>query len=272
MIPTVEDDGSRENPLDGFLPVDGWVAYHGTSSVFADRLESEGLKADNGVWTPEDCRAVCDAFKKLHWLGLNNGGYLILGAWGPNRDVRVSGKRHIYLAESYSQAAVYGRAPGETSQTLLRSLEDLLSFQTDGELRAEHVDSLKRKLHEPEFSSAREDVLAAILLAENIEWLVLLNRVFKPLLEQLRQITSQHQRVVYAVLLDKSTLGGGAFSQPMGIEVTKNVPPSQIIAKAFPVAPRKSDREIGPDTPPGHIDAMFRRFAIWHSRIAEANA
>jgi hypothetical protein len=273
LIPTVADDGSQENPLELFLPVEGSVAYHGTSSVFADRIESVGLGSDNGVWTPEDCRAVCGVFEKLQWFGLSNGGYVVLGPWGPDRDVETTGHRHIYLAETYSLAASYARAPGgETSEALLKSLDDLVRFQADERIRREHITQLRRKLGSSGGSAASEIILAATGLAENSQWLAVNNEAFQSLRERLRQLTLNHKRVVYAVLLDKATLRGGTFSTSMGIEVTKPIPARQIIAKAFPVAPRKSGREIGPDTPPGRFDALMELWATWSSRVDEANA
>lgn len=82
-----------DNPLEAYLPPDGWVAYHGTSSVFADRIEAEGLSPENGVWTAEDCRAVCEVFEKLQWFGLSNGGFVVLRPWGPDRDVPMTGQQ-----------------------------------------------------------------------------------------------------------------------------------------------------------------------------------
>jgi hypothetical protein len=39
LISNVADEGSGDNPLKAYLPVDGWVAYHGTCTVFAGGTE-----------------------------------------------------------------------------------------------------------------------------------------------------------------------------------------------------------------------------------------
>ena len=288
MLPTVEDDGSGENPLAHHVPVDGWVAYHGTSSVFADRIERAGLSPDNGLWTAEDSRATCEVFEKLQWYGLTNGGYVVLGTWGPGRDLSITGRRHIYLAETYTHASGYAHAPaGETSEALLKSLDDLRRFQTDALVRQEHITQLRTKLYKMSNLGGRsqargrtpssqhspvEEVASAIRLAENVEWLEVHNQRFDSLRERLNQATLDHRPVVYAVLLDKSTLRGGFFSSSMGIEVSRPIPPGKIVAKAFPVAQRKSDREISRDSPPGRFDALMKLWATWESRLEEANA
>lgn len=288
LIPIIADDGSGDNPLRPYLPAEGWVAYHGTSSAFADRIESAGLTADNGVWTPDDCRAVCRVFESLQWYGLTDDGYAVLGPWGPGRDISISGRRHIYLAETFTRASLYARVPlGETSHALVGSLEDLQRFEADEGIRAEHVADLEKKLRRmgfepsgatrhgtppPALAEPVRTLVNAIHLTQKIDWLEARNEEFRALRERLELLTVQHRPVVYAVLLDKATWRGGWYSPSMGIEVIKTIPPPLILAKAFPVAVREDDRMISANSPPGRFETLMKLDAIWEARAKEANA
>src|SRR5437899_958715 len=117
MIPTVADDLS-ENPLERFVPPRKYVAYHGTSSVYSASIEATGLDPKLAPWTAAECRAVCAVFDALEWsgtFGLEEISYPTLAAWGPSRDIPVSGRRHLYLAHTFRGATVYANvAGGET--------------------------------------------------------------------------------------------------------------------------------------------------------------
>lgn len=256
--------------------------------IFADRVESAGLTADNGVWTPQDCHAVCRVFEKLQWYGLTDDGYVVLGPWGPGRDLPLSGRRHIYLAETFTRASLYAHVPlGETSRALVGSLQDLQRFEADEGIRAKHVADLEGKLRRmgfesdgstrrgtppPALAEVVRKLVTAIHLTQKSDWLKARNEGFRPLRERLELLTAQHLPVVYAVLLDKATWRGGWYSSSMGIEVIKTIPAQQILAKAFPVAVREDDRTISANSPAGQFEALMERDAMWEARAKEANA
>jgi hypothetical protein len=145
-VPLVADDGVSENPFEPLLPKTGEIGYHGTSAAYCESIESHGLWHTWQPFTLQDCVEVTKAFEKLQWFGSRQPPIADVGVlrrWGPQRDARLSGYRHMYLAESCAEATVYASFPGgETVSPLIYCIEGLLEFSGNASLRASHVESL----------------------------------------------------------------------------------------------------------------------------------
>lgn len=262
QLPSVVDDGASDNPLAEFVKDRGFVAYHGTSSAYSESIERHGLSHEHLPFTSEECGRVVEAFRKLEWYGWREdpnvgSGIGVLAHWGPSRDRKRSGHRHVYLAETYGRATIFANFPGgETVCALRHSIEQLVDFVERADLRQAHVDRLADWLRRygytfdasysvtptPAVSTpAAQRRLDAIAASRDIEWLQRDLVDLAPLLERIRSIAASHQPVVYAIQVDpngstpdyvSAGTSIGLFS-PMGIEVMHAISPDRLLGKAM---------------------------------------
>lgn len=275
-LPTVVDDGQSANPLASFIPKDAWIAYHGTSSAYAQSIESAGLTPSASPWTIEDARAVCAVYDRMEWAGPPSRGlgapYPALRVWTLDHDIERTGQRHLYFAECFARATTYaGMVGGETVRALISCLEDLLRLEQEPELRNDQVVRLVRQLRplgyelDSEYRLLRalhgthpsaDAHVDAIARVRNIEWIRAQNETFAPLLERLRRVKADHEGIVYAVRLTPELLVGAGYSN-MGIEVHRSIPASHLVAKATSTVARA--REHMTVCPPEDIQAWTER-------------
>lgn len=254
-----------------------------------------GLDPRLAPWSTDDARLVCGLFERLHWSGVGSGplgeekdqrpGYPLLSSWLVNRDLRISGARHIYLAETFSRATLYACATpgGEATQALAKAIDDLAQFGRDGELRLDHAERLRRQLTtvgyivDPsgELQAARagrqgsaDSKLAAIKLCKDMGWLARAKEDLQAIRLRLRNMETEHEPVVYVVGVSRSLLRGGSYSN-MGIELVRPIPPRFLLAKATGVIKRSSEGDIS-DRP--RFKEWQRLMGLWGQRLQAVNS
>lgn len=281
MIPQVPDDGSRDDPLESLIPVGGWIAYHGTSSAYVSSIESLGLSADYAPWTPAECRAVCAVYEKLHWFGTSLA-FGVLSVWGPDRDIAVSGRRHVYLTETFARATAYARPPGgEILCALVSCIEELDRYQNDRDLREKHLTRLaadlgssgyvpdragKVKRKSSELPLDVQKKVDAMQSSMDLGWLKNEITNLQLLRERLTEIQRGHRPVVYAVVVDRGLLEGAYFSTAMGLEITQSIPPDRLVGKASPISERDQTVRSGDD-----FESRLALWNLWHQRVDQVN-
>lgn len=266
-IPVVCDDGRARNPLEEYVRGRGLVAYHGTSSAYSQSIEINGLSADHMPVRAEDCARVVSAYERLQWFGWRHdpnvgSGISVLAPWGPSRDIKITGHRHLYLAETFARATVFANFPGgETVCALKHCIEQLFEFSERAYLRDAHLQDLAAELEElsdlvhdtgrgpsgvaPSLPRI-EQLRRAVEDTRQFRWLDDERERLRTVLKHLHGIVARHEPVVYAARVEAevSTPGGKiAVSEfvgrsTMGIEVTEPIPASRLLAKAIRVKAR----------------------------------
>jgi len=274
----VKDDGSS-NPFPPAVRSDDWIAYHGTSAAYAQKIEVEGL-GHGGVpeWF-DDARRLFEFCKEIGYYGVSPGGVTTLPFAVSDSEVN-SGFKRIYLAESFERACVFATAGGgESVHAIGIALDDLRRFVTSPELLQGHREQLALQtvevggdpevMRDPGRREAaagswhpRSDVRKihrALSLLESAEWLEQRVASFQRLGDLVDAIREQHAPVVYAVRLTPDELMDGEYSHGIGIAL-HTVPPDRLVARC------DLEFERDPSQSPGDDDGLLA-FLRWTERF-----
>jgi hypothetical protein len=285
LIPNHPDDGTVDNPLESSLPDSGWVAYHGTSSIFASSIETRGLNPRLAIWTRDDCQKVCEVYDTIEWGGSDNpkrgklhGGYPVLRVYVLDYYADFDGVRSLYLSESFARATRYAALPGgETATALLDCLEELVRLEQETDLRLTHIRRLARQFRSVGYEidasyqlrraplgrhPSYDAKLRAIDLLRNSDWLRARNQEFAELRKRLASALTEGEPVVYAVRVRKQLLADAQYSD-MGIQIRQPIPPENLLCKSQPAIAR----------PPGATTAADLEVReVWRDRVDEAQS
>lgn len=122
---------------------DDWVAYHGTSSLFEDCIEREGISPASSAASDELVAAVVSVYREMEWCGEHGGGYRVLQAYTPFASERG---HPVWLAESSCRAMLYATsdfAGGEIVRGVRHAIGDLQEYLVNPAMRTRHEEQLQ---------------------------------------------------------------------------------------------------------------------------------
>lgn len=260
----VDDDGSP-NPFPPAIRSDDWIAYHGTSAAYAEKIEAEGL-GHGGIpeWF-EDARRLFELSKELYYFG-RPGGFSTLPFAVSEGEVS-SGAKLVHLAEDFERACVFAFATGGESINAIRiALDDLLTFVSSPERQQEHHDQLVlrsatvggdpsiMRAPGPREAAARDwhptsevfKIHRALSLLESPGELQRQVARFARLGSLVDEIQQKHAPLVYAVRLSPAESIDGSYSSSRGIAL-RVVPPDRLVAKCHLKFTRDSNPPLDDD-------------------------
>lgn len=214
-----------------YICLDPMVAYHGTSSVFEDQIDSEGLRRTASLVTKEEITQLTSIFEDMQWCGISGGGYPVLKPFSLDFDFRRGHQKPVFLAESSYRAllyACYDWCGGETARAVRYCLADLRRYLASAEVRDEHLETLWYEYNELEKCHA---LLPARPRPVNLLWLKREMERLSRLAERVDSVVSRHTHgVVYAVKFSEAEAALILNSGSMGIEVN-SISSRQLISK-----------------------------------------
>lgn len=206
-------------------------------------------------------------YDRIQWIG-PSVGIGVLRACGPHYDIERSGVRSTYLTETYARASSYAqRLGGEVLTALVDALRDLEVFSRDRDVRLRHarrfVDEVAKGYPD---GSDHEWAMSVVSACTRAGWLQEENARLAPLLQRLLAVQREHEPIVYAIAVDKELLRGAIHSDPMGLRISRWIPPERIMAKAVGV----TRREPRPGEAHLVMEGIVLAFA-WGRRVAAVN-
>ena len=144
-----------------------WIVFHGTSSIFEERILAQGLSwKENNHYSISVVDSIVNQYEKMYWFGEDTGGFAVLKPFSLVGDFRKSDSKPIFLAEEASSAITYASkdfAGGETARAIRKSLSDLEKYCINPKLRSNHLQKLwKALLPDPSWYHALPEYLRDI--------------------------------------------------------------------------------------------------------------
>lgn len=228
---------------------DGWVLFHGTSSVYEERIDSEGLRPGQGAVTRAHLERLGSIYEGLGWCGWDSGGYAVLRGFSMSFDEAVVGGR-LFLAESSKRAALYASSDfrgGEKVRAVRKSLSELDSILNDRERQAQFVAEHERRIASGAPPWPMPPVLKPISTYEVLPWLRARVEALKDAREVVGAVGHHDYGIVYAVRVpDGGPLHGLHYNPSMGIVAERDLPAAWLLGKVrlpdhFQVDPGEED-------------------------------
>jgi hypothetical protein len=203
-----------ESPRDVVYPFDKEVFedigifYHGTSSIYSERIEERGFTTDDIPYSIEDVLRVCESYDSVRFAGFSGGGYVVLKSF--TLGALASHKSHLMpvsFAQGYWLARRYARnAGGETIAHIIKAGYEFEELVGDPSKRQAHREHLSNQLAHPAlapgpYSNLRDEYLTCL---ERLSDEAHLRNKLKEVLEirnKYLEITKDAYPVVYAAKL-----------------------------------------------------------------------
>ena len=147
-----------ESPRDVVYPFDKEVFedigifYHGTSSIYSERIEERGFTTDDIPYSIEDVLRVCESYDSVRFAGfISGGGYGVLKAFTLGALAsHESQVMPVSFALGYWSARRYARnAGGETIAHIIKAGYEFEELVGDPSKRQAHREHLSNKLAHP---------------------------------------------------------------------------------------------------------------------------
>lgn len=240
---------------------DLWVAYHGTSGIFEQEIDKNGLRWSPQIASRAEVGAIVGIFEKISWAGQSAGGLPVLKPFTLGHDFGDSDVKPIFLAESSLGALTFAThefAGGETARALRFCFRDLHQYLSSPDLRQEHTIMLWKRAKSlcpipipPEFAKLPTTEVqhrhvqalwnycleAGAPLGDppqeiELEWLLgELNRHARLEKRCVAAYMEHRYGVVYAVRFAASDLNMLKYDSSMGLKALCSIPVNQIVAK-----------------------------------------
>jgi len=95
-------------PFEKFWYDDPYVLYHGTSSSYADNIETTGWKFKEKPYDIHDFVTICNIFESLRWDGTDsNSGYSVLRSFTVGGDGIYVNSKPASFSQTYWTARNY---------------------------------------------------------------------------------------------------------------------------------------------------------------------
>jgi hypothetical protein len=232
-FPHFEFDASSQRsfalPLHQTFTEGEWIAFHGTSSVFENDIDQNGIESPNMFNEREICDLV-SIFQSMNWRGSSGASFGVLTAFTWSRTMELA-IRPVYLSDYPEGCLLYLTkefAGGETARAIRYAIHELSDYLTNDHVRQEHYNLQQSEYEDLASKSAKTTPVIKV----NLDWL----RAKLTDLERLRyeatSLEDQYQwGVVYAVRLSTIDLPRLADGNLQGLQYFGAIPTDRIAAK-----------------------------------------
>lgn len=196
---------------------DPWVAFHGTSSIYEQEVDTHGFGNGKLEFTGDELDSIISIFDWMNWATSAQGN---LSVYSRNR-VQTGRVFTTYFREEIHRAMGFCSrelAGGETVRIVFQACKDLRRYLRSQRVRAEHMYELK----------ANKNALVPVELPE------LSRRIaqIEPLEQRARRLVTRYRHgVLYAVRFEASDVDHMTYCIG-GIACSMGLPASRIVAKA----------------------------------------
>jgi len=247
---TITDPHDVIYPLPETMYSDTHILYHGTSSIYSEMIENNGWQINENPLQLQDFIDLAEIFKKIHYNGINIS---ILKSYVLGSDGKYFQSKKPSFTPRYHLARNYATNPGGESITyFLKSIEDMLKFSNDHELKKNHMSEIENILNKyvelkKNNSNNHYDTktletvivkLNNVLTTLNSDYLTKSQSVLMNLKQKYSQIIKNHFPVIYVVsgfdIFDESDLyyeESDFIPKKLEINPNKSIPPSSILTK-----------------------------------------
>ena len=143
---TITDPHDVIYPLPETMYSDTHILYHGTSSIYSEMIENNGWDINGIPLELQDFVDLVEIFKKIDYDGINIS---VLKSYTIGSDEKYLQLKKPSFSQQYNTARNYATNPGGESITyFLKSIEDMLKFSNDDELKKNHISKIQTKLNE----------------------------------------------------------------------------------------------------------------------------
>jgi len=170
-IYTIESSTDVTYPFTRGIFEDLEVFYHGTSSIYTERLEEIGFQLGGVPYDMNDILRLCKSYEAIKFYGVGGGGYGVLSAFTAGA-YESTGREYMPVSFAYSYwcARRYARNPGgETVSHIVKAGSQLEDLITDADKLSEHRKYLTDRLEHP--------ALAPGAYSERDAWLIALEKL-----------------------------------------------------------------------------------------------
>jgi hypothetical protein len=247
---TITDPHDVIYPLPETMYSDTHILYHGTSSIYSEMIENNGWQINANPLQLQDFIDLAEIFKKIHYNGINIS---ILKSYVLGSDGKYFQSKKPSFTPRYHLARNYATNPGGESITyFLKSIEDMLKFSNDDELKKNHMSEienilnkyveLKKNNSNNYYDTKTLDTVIVklnnVLTTLNSDYLTKSQSVLMNLKQKYSQIIKNHFPVIYVVsgfdIFDESDLyyeESDFIPKKLEINPNKSIPPSSILTK-----------------------------------------
>ena len=278
---TITDPHDVIYPLPETMYSDTHILYHGTSSIYSEMIENNGWDINGIPLELQDFVDLVEIFKKIDYDGINIS---VLKSYTIGSDGRYLQSKKPSFSQHYNLARNYATNPGGESITyFLKSIEDMLKFSNDDELKKNHISEIQTKLNKnlivqkkasnPEILDNQISRQKTALATLNSDYLTKCQPVLMNLKQKYSQITKNHFPVVYVIaagldIFNKDDLNwdnAGFILKALELRPTVSVPPSLIRAKI--IFPNGTDYLVIPM----NVDAVKWQPQEWNEHCIRNN-
>jgi hypothetical protein len=278
---TITDPHDVIYPLPETMYSDTHILYHGTSSIYSEMIENNGWDINGIPLELQDFVDLVEIFKKIDYDGINIS---VLKSYTIGSDEKYLQLKKPSFSQQYNTARNYATNPGGESITyFLKSIEDMLKFSNDDELKKNHISKIQTKLNEnlivqkkssnPEILDNQISRQKTALATLNSDYLTKCQPVLMNLKQKYSQITKNHFPVVYVIaagldIFNKDDLNwdnAGFILKALELRPTVSVPPSLIRAKI--IFPNGTDYLVIPM----NVDAVKWQPQEWNEHCIRNN-
>ena len=278
---TITDPHDVIYPLPEEMYSDPHILYHGTSSIYSEMIENNGWDINGIPLELQDFVDLVEIFKKIDYDGINIS---VLKSYTIGSDEKYLQLKKPSFSQQYNLARNYATNPGGESITyFLKSIEDMLKFSNDDELKKNHISKIQTKLNEnlivqkkssnPEILDNQISRQKTALATLNSDYLTKCQPVLMNLKQKYSQITKNHFPVVYVIaagldIFNKDDLNwdnAGFILKALELRPTVSVPPSLIRAKI--IFPNGTDYLVIPM----NVDAVKWQPQEWNEHCIRNN-
>ena len=278
---TITDPHDVIYPLPETMYSDTHILYHGTSSIYSEMIENNGWDINGIPLELQDFVDLVEIFKKIDYDGINIS---VLKSYTIGSDEKYLQLKKPSFSQQYNTARNYATNPGGESITyFLKSIEDMLKFSNDDELKKNHISKIQTKLNEnlivqkkssnPEILDNQISRQKTALATLNSDYLTKCQPVLMNLKQKYSQITKNHFPVVYVIaagldIFNKDDLNwdnAGFILKALELRPTVSVPPSLIRAKI--IFPNGTDYLVVPM----NVDAVKWQPQEWNEHCIRNN-
>ena len=131
------------------------IFYHGTSSIFSERLATNGFRLGDLPFEISDVIDVCESYESIGFFGFDAGGYGVLRAYTLGTLSSTDYMRMpVSFACGYWSARRYARNPGgETVSHILKAGRQFRELVESPSKMEAHRESLSDRLRHPAFAA-----------------------------------------------------------------------------------------------------------------------
>ncbi|MEO9293972.1 MAG: hypothetical protein ABI347_00015 [Nitrososphaera sp.] len=134
----INDPNDIHYPLSPQIFADPMTVYHGTSSVFAEKIEAEGWRMNCSPYDRQDIGVINSAFDSIGYTGKRGRGWQNLSF--------PTGT--ISFTQLYEKARSFAtNKGGEAIKNMMFAIEDFVEFVDNPNVRIQYREKLQNKLN-----------------------------------------------------------------------------------------------------------------------------